>query len=138
MLFRSLCVLVVLVDAHLLGAVAAVDLAHDLLVGGLAAAEFEGEGVDLAYTTQSAKLGLVVVKDAPLLCSLSAPLVAWRDLKPFFSFFVVLRWWCDCAAMGAMLLPLPPDLNRKGMDATLTIRYQRQRYTVWWWRVGWR
>ena len=130
--------LVVLVDAHLLGAVAAVDLAHDLLVGGLAAAEFEGEGVDLAYTTQSAKPGLVVVKDAPLLCSLSAPLVAWRDLKPFFSFFVVLRWWCDCAAMGAMLLPLPPDLNRKGMDATLTIRYQRQRYTVWWWRVGWR
>ena len=38
----------VLVDAHLLGAVAAVDLAHDLLVGGLAAAEFERERVDFA------------------------------------------------------------------------------------------
>jgi hypothetical protein len=59
----------------------------------------------------------------PLLRSFSAPLVAWRDLKPFVSFFVVLRWWCDCAEMGAML-PLPPALNLNGIDATLIIDYQ--------------
>mgnify|MGYP003624107621 CR=1 FL=1 len=55
----------------------------------------------------------------PLLSSFSAPLVACRALKPFLFCLVVLRWWCDCTAMGAML-PLPPALNLKGIDATLT------------------
>jgi hypothetical protein len=57
----------------------------------------------------------------PLLISFNAPLVACRALKPFLFCLVVLRWWCDCTATGAML-PLPPALNLKGIDATLTVR----------------
>jgi hypothetical protein len=43
-------VLVVLVQAHLLRAVAAVEFGHDLLVGCLSAAEFERERVYFAYS----------------------------------------------------------------------------------------
>jgi len=49
-------------------------------------------------------------------------LEAWRDLKFFLLCLVVLRWWCDCETTGAML-PLPPALNRKGIDdATVAVR----------------
>jgi hypothetical protein len=43
---------------------------------------------------------------------------------------VVLRWWCDCATMGAML-PLPPALNLNGIDATLTVEVSETLRWLW-------
>ncbi len=117
--------LVVLVDAHLLRAVAAVEFRHDLLVGGLAAPSFKPQSFDFTCGMVSALVGARTQTSIPLLCSFSALLVAWRDLKPFLCCLVVLRWWWLSATEGAILL-LPPALNLKGIDdATLNAMRQK-------------
>lgn len=52
----------------------------------------------------------------PLDCSLSALLLAWRDLNGFCDDLVVLRWWC----WPFMLALPPPALNLNGiLEASL-------------------
>jgi hypothetical protein len=86
----SLRVLVVLVYAHLLRSVAAVEFGHDLLVWCLSASSFNALYFPCKIVSER-KLGISKV-DTPLESSLSAPLDACRDLKDFCGCLVVLRW----------------------------------------------
>lgn len=51
--------------------------------------------------------------------SFNAPLVAFLDLKGLCEAFVVLL--CECCTVEEGILPLPPALNLKGMEARLKV-----------------
>ncbi len=49
--------------------------------------------------------------------SFNAPFVAFLDLNGFWEALVVLL--CECCTVEEGILPLPPALNLKGMEARL-------------------
>lgn len=59
----------------------------------------------------------VIPGNKPFEISFKAPLLAFLDLNGLWEAFVVLR--CECCTVVEGMLPLPPALNRKGMEATM-------------------
>jgi hypothetical protein len=53
----------------------------------------------------------------PLEISFNAPFVAFLDLNGFWEALVVLL--CECCTVEEGILPLPPALNLKGIEARL-------------------